>query len=113
MLGPGRQPPHDLPDGSTLLFHQSQCTVESRDPHGAICFQASIFTVIFFLSLVCLVNFFFVDIGYSLYIMASVGQRRGTCGHVMALYDSHLKCALCREKGIGDDPCVAGKDCGL
>ena len=43
--------------------------------------------------------------------MASVGQRRGTCGHVMAVYDPHLKCARCREKGIGDDPYVAGKDC--
>ena len=31
----------------------------------------------------------------------------------MAIYDLHLKCAQCREKGIGDDPCVAGKDCEL
>ena len=38
--------------------------------------------------------------------MASPGQKRGSCGHVMALFDSHLKCACCRDKGIGDDPCV-------
>ena len=39
-------------------------------------------------------------------VMASPGQKRGSCGHVMALFDSHSKCAHCREKGIGDDPCV-------
>ena len=44
----------------------------------------------------------------SLSIMASVGQKRGTCSHVMVIYDLHLKCAQWREKGIGDDPCVAG-----
>ena len=31
----------------------------------------------------------------------------------MAVYDLHLKCARCRGKGIGDDPCVADKDCEL
>ena len=32
------------------------------------------------------------------------GQRRGSCGHVMAGFDFHKKCARCRDKGIGDDP---------
>ena len=42
--------------------------------------------------------------------MSSPGQKRGTCGHVMALFDSHKKCARCREKGVGDDNCVKKLD---
>ena len=34
--------------------------------------------------------------------MASPGQKRGSCGHVLALFDSHSKYARCREKGIGE-----------
>ena len=45
--------------------------------------------------------------------MSSPGQKRGTCGHVMALFDSHKKCARCREKGVGDDPCVMKLDCQI
>ena len=41
-----------------------------------------------------------------LIIMSSPGQKRGSCGHVMALFDNHKKCARCRDKGVGDDPCV-------
>ena len=41
--------------------------------------------------------------------MASPGQKRGICGHSIALFDSHVKCACCREKGIGKDPCVEKK----
>ena len=44
-------------------------------------------------------------------VMASPGQRRGTCGHAMALFDSHTKCARCRDKGLGQDACVEKKDC--
>ena len=48
-------------------------------------------------------------------IMASPGslkgQRRGTCGHAMAAFDLHEKCARCREKKIGDDLCVKGQSC--
>ena len=36
----------------------------------------------------------------------SPGQRRGTCGHAMALFDTHTKCARCRDKGLGQDACV-------
>ena len=39
------------------------------------------------------------------------GQRRGTCGHAMAAFDLHEKCARCRDKKIGEDPCVKGLDC--
>ena len=39
------------------------------------------------------------------------GQRRGSCGHAMAAFDSHEKCARCRHKKVGDDPCVKGQDC--
>ena len=45
--------------------------------------------------------------------MSSPGQKRGTWGHVMALFDSHKKCARCREKGVGDDPCVKKLDCQI
>ena len=45
--------------------------------------------------------------------MASPGQRRGSCGHVMAGFDLHKKCARCRDKKVGDDPCVKGQDCDL
>ena len=41
--------------------------------------------------------------------MASPRQRRGTCGHAMALFDSHTKCARCREKGVGKDACLEEK----
>ena len=46
-------------------------------------------------------------------IMASPGIRRGTCGHAMALFDLHTKCARCREKGVGTDPCVEKKPCEI
>ena len=39
-------------------------------------------------------------------IMSSPGQRRGSCGHAMANFDSHAFCARCREKGKGSDDCV-------
>ena len=45
--------------------------------------------------------------------MSSPGQKRGSCGHVMALFDSHKKCARCRDKGVGDDPCVKKLDCQI
>ena len=28
------------------------------------------------------------------------GRRRGSCGHIMASFDNHEKCARCREKWI-------------
>ena len=43
--------------------------------------------------------------------MSSAGQRRGSCGHTMAGFDTHSKCARCRDKGLGDDPCVLKKEC--
>ena len=48
-----------------------------------------------------------------LLIILSPGQKRGTCGHVMALFDSHKKCVRCREKGVGDDSCVKKLDCQI
>ena len=38
--------------------------------------------------------------------MSSPGQRRGSCGHAMANFDTHSHCARCREKGKGTDFCV-------
>ena len=37
------------------------------------------------------------------------GQRRGACGHIMAAFDLHERCARCREKKLGEDPCVKDK----
>ena len=45
--------------------------------------------------------------------MASPGQRRGTCGHAMALFDTHTKCARCRDNWLGQDACVEKKDCTI
>ena len=45
--------------------------------------------------------------------MSSPGQKRGTCGHVMAVFDNHKKCGRCREKRLGDDPCVQKLDCQI
>ena len=42
--------------------------------------------------------------------MSSPGQKRGSCGHVMAIFDGHAFCARCREKGKGEEPCIANKD---
>ena len=41
------------------------------------------------------------------------GQRRGSCGDVMASFDIHDKYARCREKCIGEDPCVKDKLCKI
>ena len=48
-----------------------------------------------------------------LLVIMSSGQKRGSCGHVMPLFDNHKKCARCREKGVGDDPCVKKLDCQI
>ena len=45
--------------------------------------------------------------------MSSPGQQRGSCGHVIALFDLHTKCACCHEKGIGGDNCVLKKPCSI
>ena len=42
--------------------------------------------------------------------MASPGQKRRRCGHLMAGFDSHNYCAHCRNKGKGKDPCVEKPD---
>ena len=41
------------------------------------------------------------------------GQRRSSCGHIMVSFDNHKKCARCREKRIGDDPCVDDEACEI
>ena len=45
--------------------------------------------------------------------MSSPGQKRETCGHVMAVFDNHRKCACCRDKGVGDDLCVKKQECKI
>ena len=39
----------------------------------------------------------------SLHIMGPPGQKRGTCRHIMALFDGHVKYPRCGDKGIGTD----------
>ena len=41
----------------------------------------------------------------------SKGQRRGSCGHIMAAFDLLEKCARCHEKKLAEDSCVLGEDC--
>ena len=42
--------------------------------------------------------------------MSSPGQRRGSCGHAMAGFESHSKCARCRDKGLGTTPASRRKN---
>ena len=43
--------------------------------------------------------------------MSSPDQKRGACGHVMVIFDSHSVCACCRDKGKEKDPCVENPQC--
>ena len=43
--------------------------------------------------------------------MSSPSQKPGSCGHIMASFDSHSFCACCREKGKGSDLCTSKNDC--
>ena len=43
--------------------------------------------------------------------MASPGQRKGACSHIMASFDRHSRCAHCRDKGLGEDPCISKLPC--
>ena len=43
--------------------------------------------------------------------MSSPSQKHGSCGHIMASFDSHCFCARCREKGKGSDTCISHLDC--
>ena len=43
-------------------------------------------------------------------IVASSGQSKGGCGHIMVNFDMHICCAHCRDKGSGSNPCVLGQD---
>ena len=43
--------------------------------------------------------------------MSSPGQRKGACGHIMANFDKHSRCARCRDKGQVEDPCVKLLQC--
>ena len=44
-------------------------------------------------------------------IIESPGQRKGACGHIMASFDQHLRCARCKDKGLGEDACVKKPSC--
>ena len=44
-------------------------------------------------------------------VLASPGQSRGACGHIMASFDKHSRCARCRDKNLGEDPCIKKLPC--
>ena len=50
---------------------------------------------------------YFILLLYTQHTMSSPGQKRGSCGHAMAGFDGHSFCARCREKGKGEEPCIA------
>ena len=57
-------------------------------------------------------NLNFLSLLYiSVSTMASPGQTRGQCGHLMAGFDRHSVCARCRDKKKGEDPCIKDKPC--
>ena len=43
--------------------------------------------------------------------MASPGEKRRACDHLMAAFDSHTHSAKCHYKGKGSHPCVLILDC--
>ena len=59
--------------------------------------------------------FLCIIVGYivEIFVMASPAQRRGSCCHMMARFDNHKKCALCRDKVNGKDACVKGDECNI
>ena len=100
-----------------LSFLSKHCEVIASFSFGAksvqTCFQQrNIFEV-----LQQTLLFYFISSSITstslLIIMSSPGQKQGSCRHVMALFDNHKKCARCREKGVGDDPCVKKLDCQI
>ena len=44
-------------------------------------------------------------------VMASLGQHKGARGHVMASFDKHSRCARCRDKNLGENPCIKKLPC--
>ena len=42
--------------------------------------------------------------------MASPGQKHGSCGHVMAVFNQNSKYMWYCDKGMGTDPCVMKAD---
>ena len=57
-------------------------------------------------------NLNFLSLLYiSVSTMASPGQTRGQCGHLMAGFDTHSVCARCHDKKKGEDPCIKDKPC--
>ena len=45
--------------------------------------------------------------------MASPGQKCGICSYLVAIFDGHLKCTCCRDKGVGEDMWDLKKDCDI
>ena len=41
--------------------------------------------------------------------MASLGQKHGSCRHLMTMLKLHVKCTRCHDRVIGTDPYVLKK----
>ena len=96
-------------------FLSRQCDVIASFSFGAwsvrTCFQQETFFELLNKS-ICFILLLRISTEVSI-ILSSPGQKRGTCDHVMASFDGHMKCARCRYKGIGEDYCILKKDCSI
>ena len=50
---------------------------------------------------------------YHVFSWRQKGQRRGLCGHIMASFDLHKRCARCRDKNMGGNDCVENRLCTI
>ena len=57
----------------------------------------------------------FMECAYFCYITDHhvPGQKTDTCSHIMTLFDGHLKCVRCRDKGFGDVLNITGRKAGM
>ena len=46
---------------------------------------------------------------YCMDIMILSGQKKGGCGHIMARFGTHIKCAHCHDNGSRNWPLCVGK----
>ena len=91
--------------GGTLYFLSRQRDVIASFSLGPwsvqTCFQQETFFEVYW-KFIHFILFLRISTDVST-IMSSPGQIIGTCGHVMASFDGHLKCARCRGKEVGAD----------
>ena len=98
---------YSLPAGALRVHaHAHFLLLFGAKTRGRLFFFGETFIVFIFCYRICFDKFFVLKC--CLITMDSPGQRRGSCGHKMAGFDMHEKCARCRDKGLGKDPCIVG-----